>query len=177
MKSKIKISIAKQEDFEAFYQLITKTLKEGYFLYSPHSSSFILQEGLSKKSLWEEFKKGNKPLYLAYIDGQLVGYLLTFKSNGGVAFGHWLAVDRGFQRRGVALALLKFWEREAKKQGAHKLQLWTTENDIQFYKKVGFTLGGEFPDSWYGLDHYLFYKTLRKSSEKNFLRKYLKSKY
>lgn len=175
MKKEIKIRIAKQEDFEAFYRLITKTLKEGYFLYSPHSSSFILQSGLSKKNLKEEFKKGNKPLYLAYIGRKLIGYLLTFKSNGGVSFGHWLAVDRNFQQRGVASALLKFWEKEAKKQGAHKLQLWTTENDIQFYKKVGFTQGGKFPDSWYSLDHYLFYKTLRKSKEKNFLQEYLKN--
>lgn len=174
MKNEIKIRIAKQEDFEAFYKLFKKTLKGNYFLYSLNSVNFLLDVSVTRDFLKQELQNGNKTLYLAHSGRSIAGYLLTNKVHGGVGFGHWLGVDKKFQKHGAASSLLSYWEKDVLGKGAHILQLWTTENNLDFYKNRGFTLGGNFPDSWFGVDHFLFYKTLRKSSEKNFLKEYLK---
>ena len=172
MKKSIKIVKATAREFEAFYRLWRKTLKKGLFLYPENAINFMIVEDLPKKNLKEKISH----LFLAYHGVKLIGYLLTNKTRGGMAFGHWLGVDSKFQKQGTASALLSFWEKHDLSEGAHKLWLWTTKNNIDFYKNRGFILLGEFPDSFFGLDHFLFYKTLRKSDEKIFPGKYLKKK-
>jgi len=171
--SNFKIAQAKVEDFDKFYNLLTKTLRGNYFLYSKNSIAFTLDEDLPKEDLKKYIKEGKRKLYLAFSKNNIIAYLLTFKPRAGVAFAQWLAVDKGFQKQGVASKLLSFWEKEALNDGAHILHLWTTKNDIPFYENRGFTKGGSFPQSWFGVDHYLFYKILRKPDEKLFLREYL----
>lgn len=85
-------------------------------------------------------------------------------------------LDSTFQKHGIASELLSLWEKDAFGEGAHILQLWTTKNDIPFYLNRGFKKGGSFPQSWFGVDHFLFYKILRKPNEKVFLKKYLAKK-
>lgn len=172
----IKVVKGKLNNFEEFYQLFKKALQDGLFLYSKNSVRFTLEEELPKNVLFEEIKERKKYFFLVYQNDKPAGYLLTNKTKGGVAFGHWLAVDSKYQKHGVASALLAFWEKDALSEGAHILQLWTTKNNVSFYKRRGFTLGGNFPNSWFGLDHFLFYKTLRESDEKVFLRDFLKKK-
>ena len=172
----IKVVKGTLKQFEDFYKLWRKTLEEGLFLYSKNSVMFTIEEELPKEFLKAEIGKGNKYLFLTYQDNKPAGYLLTNKTKGGIAFGHWLGVDSKFQKQGVASTLLSFWEKDALKEGAHKLQLWTTRNNLTFYKNRGFIKGGNFPDSWFGVDHFLLYKTLRKSDEKLFLRDFLKAK-
>lgn len=174
--NRIIIRKGKTADFDAFYNFWKKSLTDGYFLYPKSSIPYILEETLPKGELKNNLKDGKKVVYLAYAGKRLVGYLLTNKQSGGVAFGHWLAVDADFRDRGVASKLLSFWEKAALAEGAHKLDLYTTKNDVGFYKKLGFILAGECPDCWYGLDHFWFYKTLRKPNEKLFLREFLKTK-
>ena len=172
----IKVIKGKLNKFEEFYQLFKKALQDGLFLYSKNSVRFTLEEELPKNILLDEISKGTEYFFLAYQNDKPVGYLLTNITKGGVTFGHWLAVDSKYQKHGIASSLLSFWEKDALGQGAHKLWLWTTKNNVSFYKRRGFTLGGEFPDSWFGLDHFLFYKTLRKSDEKVFLKEFLRKK-
>lgn len=172
----VKIIKGSLAQFEDFYKLWRKTLTDGLFLYSKNSVRFWLEEDLPKEVLKSEIRNGKKYFFLAYKNNKPAGYLLANKTRGGIAFGHWLGVDSKYQKHGLASALLSFWEQDALKEGAHKLQLWTTKNNVSFYKNRGFTKGGSFPDSWFGLDHFLFYKTLRKSDEKVFLRDFLKKK-
>ncbi|OGD84674.1 hypothetical protein A2165_02510 [Candidatus Curtissbacteria bacterium RBG_13_40_7] len=172
----IKVVKGTPEQFEDFYKLWKKTLEDGLFLYSKNSVMFTIEEELPKEFLKAEIEKGNKHFFLAYINNKPAGYLLTNKTKGGIAFGHWLGVDSKFQKQGTVSALLSFWEKDALKKGTHKLQLWTTKNNLAFYKNRGFIKGGDFPDSWFGIDHFLFYKTLRKSDEKVFLKDFLKKK-
>ena len=165
-----KIVKAKGKDFEKFYKFFEKTLKEKYFLYPKESAAYIINAGLPKKpQLKKEILKGDMPLYVTYEKTKLIGYFLTEKVYAGVAFGYWLAVDKDFRKRGVASGLLKRWERDVAKEGAHSLHLWTTENDIGFYEKRGFILGGKFENAWFGIDHYLFYKTIGKPNPKKYV--------
>lgn len=170
------VAKANLTDFNRFYKLLTKTLDGGYFLYSKNSSAFTLDEDLPKKDLRKYIKEGKRILYLAYSKNKVVAYLLTFKNHAGVAFAQWLAVDKDYQKHGIASKLLSLWEKEAFTGGAHLLHLWTTKNDIPFYLNRKFKKGGLFPQSWFGIDHYLFYKTLRKPDEKIFLKEYLAKK-
>ncbi len=103
-----------------------------------------------KKDLFNNLSEGKTRLFLAYINGRAVGYLLTSKQHGGVAFGDWLAVDKDFRDQGIASSLLSHWQQDALKQGAHMIQLFTTENDVGFYEKNGFIQGGSMPDAWFG---------------------------
>ena len=176
MINDIKITKAKISDFEKFYQLLTKTLMGNYFLYSKNSSAFTLDEDLPKKDLKKYIGEGKRILYLAYSKNKVVAYLLTFKAHAGVAFAQWLAVDKDYQKHSIASKLLSLWEKESLSNGAHILQLWTTKNDIPFYLNRKFKKGGIFPQSWFGVDHYLFYKILRKPDEKVFLKEYLAKK-
>lgn len=173
MTNDIKIAKAKTADLEKFYEFLTKTLMGEYFEYSKNSSAFTLDEDLPKKDLKKLIGEGKRILYLAYSKNKIVGYLLTFKPRAGVAFAQWLAVDKDFQKHGIASKLLSLWEKEALTDGAHLLHLWTTKNDIPFYLNRKFKKGGSFPQSWFGVDHYLFYKILRKPNEKVFLKGYL----
>lgn len=176
MTSGFRVARAGLADFEKFYKLLVKTLQGNYFLYSKNSCSFTLDEDLPKKDLKRYIKEGKRILFLAYSKNKVVGYLLTFKTRAGVSFAQWLAVDRAYQQHGIASKLLSLWEKESLSDGAHILQLWTTENDLPFYLGRGFTKGGSFPKSWFGVDHFLFYKVLRKPNEKLFLREYLEKK-
>lgn len=173
MTDKFIVRKANLSDFSEFYELLTKTLSGNYFVYSKNSRAFTLDEDLPKEDLRKYIKEGKRILFLAYSKNKAIGYLLTFKTRAGVAFAQWLAVDSAFQKHGIASGLLELWEKEAFGEGAHILQLWTTKNDIPFYLNRGFKKGGSFPQSWFGVDHFLFYKILRKPNEKVFLKEYL----
>lgn len=166
----IKVIKAKAKDFEKFYRLFKKTLQDGSFLYRKENTTYILNIGLSEKAqLKKDILKGERPLYIAYKKDKIVGYLLTKKEYAGVAFGHWLGVDSQFRHKGIGSELLISWEKDAKKMGVHVLQVWTTENDLGFYKKNRFVLGGKFEKAWFGLDHYLFYKIIGKPNPKKYV--------
>ena len=94
-----KVKVEKGGKFEVFYKLWRKTLEGGLFLYSEDSVRFIIDEELPNEFLRTEIETGNKYLFLAYIDNKPAGYLLTNKTKGGIAFGHWLGVDSQFQRQ------------------------------------------------------------------------------
>lgn len=156
-----KVVKAKAADFNKFFDFFKKTLHEEYFLYAKTNANYLLKRSLPKKSqLKKDVLVGRRPLYLVYQQSNIVGYLLAEENFGGVAFGHWLAVDKAFRNQDLASELLKVWKKDSLKQGAHVLQLWTTENDPGFYGKKGFTLGGKFAKAWLGIDHYLFYKII-----------------
>lgn len=176
MKTIFKVAKAGPSDFEKFYSLLVKTLREDYFVYSKNSRAFTLDEDLPKEDLKKYIKEGKRILFLAYSKDKVIGYLVTFKTRAGVSFAHWLAVDKGYQELGIATSLLNLWENKAFAEGAHILQLWTTKNDVKFYLNRGFKKGGEFPQSWFGVNHYLIYKILRKPNEKVFLKEYLAKK-
>lgn len=165
-----KIIKSRAKDLNRFFKLFEKSLKEEYFLYPKENASYLIHASFPKKAqLKKDILNGKKSLYLFYKKARLVGYLLTEENFAGVAFGHWLAVDKNFRNKGVATSLLATWEKDALSQDAHALQLWTTENDIGFYKKKGYILGGKFEKAWLGIDHYLFYKIIGKPNPKKYI--------
>lgn len=167
---------AKKEDFCDFYFFFEKSIKKQFPYYSANSAAFILEKDYTKDFLKKELQERRKLLFLSKHEGKIVGFLLVAKVYVGLSLGNWIAVMPEFQGKGIASKLLHLWEEDAHSQGAHKLWLWTTEDRVSFYKNRGFIFMGSISEAWHGIDHYLFYKTLQKPKEENYLHNFLKGK-
>jgi ribosomal protein S18 acetylase RimI-like enzyme len=164
------------KDIDQFYPFFKKCIKENFPQYTQNVSDFYLEVDYSEMAMRTALLEKKETLYLAFHKSILIGLLLTQKVYGGVCWAIWLAVDSEFQNLGCASSLLSLWEHDVLKDGGHMVHLWTSKNNIPFYTKRGFTLMGEYPQSWFGLDSYFFYKTLAPAEEKNYLREYLSKK-
>lgn len=165
-----------RKDIPAFLAFFKNSLPLLFSFYSPNSIGYTVEVDYGPQFLTEKLNKGEKKLYLALKENKIIGYLLVMESIAGVSSAEWLGVSKQYQKQGIASHLLAFWEQEALAEGAHALQLWTTENNVEFYKKRGLSCGGVFPKAWHGEDCYLIYKNLREPDEKNFLKNYLEQK-
>lgn len=173
MNSDITFRTGKTEDIPAFLAFFKTSLPTLFTQYSSNSINYEVEDDYGPQFLTEKLGNGEKKVYLALKEDCVVGYLLVMKSIAGVSFADWLGVGTTHQKKGIASKLLTFWEQEALVEGAHILQLWTTKNNVEFYKKRGFVCGGLFPKAWHGEDCYLIYRILREPEEKNFLKEYL----
>lgn len=173
----ITYSFAKPSDYEIFYEIFIKSLKKQFPEYSKNSISYLTEVDWSWKWINKQLKIKKKIALLAKNEKrEIVGFLLYSKNYGGVSLISWLAVEEKFQGQGIATNLLSIWEKDAHENGAHALQVWTTKKNSEFYKNRGFTLSGELPSFWFGIDHLLFYKIIGKPDEKNYLRDFLEEK-
>lgn len=173
---KFKIKLAGLKDLSSFFRAFSASLKKQFPEYSKNTITYFLEEEFNKNSIRKKIKTKEKQLFLAIVDKKVIGYLLASVPYGGIGFCNWIAVNSEYQKQGIASALLEKWEKQALKDGAHKLQLWSDKRNINLYKNRDYNLVGYIPDNWFGANDYLFYKPLRKAKESNFLRDFLKKK-
>jgi ribosomal protein S18 acetylase RimI-like enzyme len=159
------------KEVQEFYNYFSLTLSENFPHYTKKTIKYFTGKAFTEEAFWKDVKTGERKIYLAVIKNKIVGYLVSLPSYGGIGFCNWVAVDKNYRGLGIASALLDIWEKDALEEGAHKLELWTDQRNISFYKKRGFELLGKIPDNYFGKDDYLFYKTLRKSSEANLFKR------
>jgi ribosomal protein S18 acetylase RimI-like enzyme len=167
---------ATTKDFDLFYPFFTKSIKDQFKQFTSAVKDLYSTDEYSELTIKKDISNKKKKLFLAFHNNTIVGYLLVAKPYGGVGFADWLAVDPSFQKHGIATLLLSLWEKDIIKEGGHVVQLWTSKNNIPFYKNRGYILIGEFPQAWFGVDYYHFYKPLALPEEKNYLREYLAKK-
>jgi ribosomal protein S18 acetylase RimI-like enzyme len=159
--------------FLAYFRTSTPLL---FPQYSSNMLGYLIDVDYSPEWLAERLSKKAKKVYIAKHRGEIVGYLLVSRPNAGIAFGDWLAVDKEFQKKGIATSLLSMWEKDVLAYGGHNIYLWTYEHNIDFYKKRGFVQGGFLPKGWGGEDAYFMYKIIAEPKEENYLRHYLEKK-
>jgi len=164
------------KDFDLFYPFFTKSIKDQFKQFTSAVKELYSTGEYAELTIKKDISNKKKNLLLAFHNNTIVGYLLVSKPYGGVGFADWLAVDPSFQKHGIATSLLSLWEKDIFKEGGHVAQLWTSKHNIPFYKNRGYILIGEFPQAWFGLDYYHFYKSLAEPEEKNYLREYLSKK-
>ena len=174
MRFKIRTAVAK--DLKSFFQTFGKSLRKDFPEYSKDIISYFLKDVFSLKSYKEEIKKGTCQIFLALVNNEIVGYLVSTHPYGGVGFCNWIFVHPDYRKQGLASALREAWEKKAQKDGAHKVHVWIVGRNIKFYKKRGYRMAGRIPDDFFGANDILLYKTLGKSSEKNFLKDFLEIK-
>ncbi len=88
-------------------------------------------------------------VYIATVDGSAVGFVyVQFYEWNRLAQIQGLAVDPGYQRRGVATELVKKAERFAREKGARGVYVDTptlNRKGRDFYEAVGYSYGYEMP--------------------------------
>ncbi|MCD6541474.1 GNAT family N-acetyltransferase [Candidatus Bipolaricaulota bacterium] len=89
-----------------------------------------------------EFREKGYPIYVAELEGRLVGYLVL-RVEGDVVWAEQLYVEPGFRRRGVGSALYAKAEELCEKLGGDTVYNWVHPNNhviIAFLKKRGYTV-------------------------------------
>lgn len=170
MQGKYIFKKATLKDLDRFFVFFSQSIKEQFPQYTPKTRDYFIQKEYSPQSLKVRLKSKDIIIYLAIQDKQIVGYLMTGIIVGGVCLAIWLAVSGQHQGQGIGSQLLQMWEKDAKSFGIHKLHLWTDNKNVDFYKRRGFRLLGKISKNYYGVNDYLFYKSIQKPIEKNFLK-------
>jgi len=158
------------KDLDKFFVFFSRSLKKQFLQYTLKTREYFIQKEYYLQSLRARLKSKDIIIYLAMQDKEAVGYLMTGVIVGGVCLALWLAVSEEHQGQGIGSKLLQMWEKDAKVSGIHKLHLWTDKKNLDFYKRRGFKLLGKISKNYYGVDDYLFYKSIQKPIEKNFLK-------
>lgn len=160
---------AQTEDIDELYRFSSEKTPE-YF--SDTYTKKTLDHFVSKKDSKEALSKGieNGLILLALDSGRIIGYLSAkSKVYAGVWLSNWIMVDQKYRGQGIATHLIKQWEEEGIKRGAHCLMLFTENRNIDFYKKRGFTLMGIMKKGYYGADDVWFYRIIQEPKEENYL--------
>src|SRR3989339_297368 len=177
MIQEILFSKLNKNEIKDFLDYFKKSVKDLFPQYSHNSFLYTVDVDYGPEWLTSKILSNGKIVYLAKKENNIIGYLLTTKSIAGVSYADWLAVDKKFQKKGVASNLISMWENDTLNAGGHALYLWTTSNNnIKFYENRGFIFSGKFPKAWHGHDVYLMYKIIREPKEENYLRDYLGKK-
>ena len=159
--SKVKIKKATISDIEPFWNLFKDSVKTQFPQYSFKVKKLFLKKYFTKKSFVGDLKRKKIDLLLAFINNQIVGYLLALPPYGGISYISWIAVKDSFRKKGIGSSLLKEYEIVAKRKGIHKIHLWTDRRNLRFYKKNGWTPVGHIPKNYFGADDWLFYKSIQ----------------
>lgn len=173
----ITFSEGKLPEFNKFYKLFSKSLKEQFDNFPKNAIAFYLEVGYPRLVLKKQIKNGKRNILLAKNSkNEVVGYLLSSQDWGGVNIALWLGVEKEYQKRGIATKLLKVWEESSKKHKNHALLLYTRKANRAFYKNRGFLETGLLPGFWFGVDSYVFYKKIGIAKEENYLADFLKNR-
>ncbi len=157
----IKIKKASAQSLDAFWDLFSETVRNQFPEYSLKVKNYFLKKYWIKKNIKKWLKNKTITLLVALDNNEIIGYLMTEHPFGGIAYIIWLAVEKSFQSKGIGSQLLEKYEVIAKKQGIHKIHLWTNKRNIKFYKKNGYKLVGCIPQNYFGSDDYLFYREIQ----------------
>ena len=167
----MKIRIISETDVEKFHKVFSLVLSEGFPEYSSELIKFFVEKDFSATLVSQKMKDGTYSILAAEEKNQIVGFLVFEKLYGGVSYCPWLGVIKEMRGRGVGKTLVEKWEEEIKKIGGHKLMMMTQANiNRKIFTKYGFTEEGHEEKSWFGLDAWVFGKTVGKPKESVFLK-------
>ncbi len=167
--TEISYRLAQDSDIKDFFTFFSDSIHHQFTAYTPRVQDYFVEKDYHLTWLTKAVSEKSKIIFLALSDKKIIGYLMVSKVYGGVSMANWIAVSPNYQRRGIAKELLNMWEKWSLKSGAHSLQLWTENHNLDFYQKRGFFYGGNFPNGWFGVDTNLFYKNIANHDESRYL--------
>jgi GNAT superfamily N-acetyltransferase len=161
----IKVKKATIKDIEMFWNLFRSSVKNLFPEYSVSVKAIneIFRKRFSKNVFRQRIQEKNLIVLIASRGKNPAGFLVANLPSGGMSLVIWLAVIANFQKIGIGSLLLRKYERIAKKQEIHKINLWTYKRNLSFYKKNGYKLAGFIPKAYYGVDGYILYKSIQRS--------------
>ncbi len=159
---KFKIEPLQAADWLEFYSCFQEILTSDFGQYLPEKKEIILKKIYSEKKLKDNFQAGKKQILVAKLDRKVGGFLIYVLGVGGISYINWLGVRKELRRKGIGRKLIEAWEKEALKEGVHKLSISTTDKkNKNFYQKLNFRLEGERRKHRWGLDYLLFGKLIK----------------
>jgi ribosomal protein S18 acetylase RimI-like enzyme len=168
---KVKIEKLVLKDLNGFFKVFEEVIREGFPYYSKNLQDYFTKKDYSKKVFTKNLKEKKRAIFIALVGGEMTGFLVADKPYGGVSFAPWLGVKREFRGKGVGRKLMSYWEKWAKRKGAHSLLLSTSNRKTKdFYLKCGFKYFGTEKKTYFGLDHHVFGKLISKPNERKILR-------
>ena len=171
MDKRVIIEKVIEKDLDEFFKVFSGLIQSEMLEYSERTRKYFYtnNRAINKKVLKRKLGEGNIVLS-ATLKKKIVGILIADRPFGGISICHWLAVDRQFQMMGIGRSLLLGWEKISKDDGAHGLRLETDKRNIDFYKKMGFSLIGLDKRGEFGTDNYVMKKLIQTPKEENFLK-------
>ena len=160
------IKSLKREDLPSLRRIYIKTIHDDFPEYGKKTLDHFTSRAYWKKMANLEVKLG------AFWDGELVGFLLASRPEGGVLSIYWLSVGRNYRGRGIGTALLSHAEKKALKMGVHNIRVDCDKRLCRFYKKHGFEVMALDKKGYYGVDNYIMRKIIAEPKEKNFLNRF-----
>lgn len=167
-----KISILNKNDIGSFYPIFAQTMQTVFTCYDKKIIDFFLDKVYTPANLIYWLNNNLKIIFVAKKSLHLIGFAMIDQPYGGVSFCRWLAVSSQYQRQGVGSKLISTWEKFAKTQGCHKIELASQPLAKKFYEKVGLTLEGERKLSYFGINQFVFGKVIGKPMEKTMMKYY-----
>jgi len=149
-------------DVTRFYPTFVDVLNTQFPGYSEKVKSYLLERIYNVQTLQYWIRRNEKIILIGENTetNSIVGFAVIDMPYGGVSFCRWLGILPEFQRVGIGKMLVNEWEKLAKLDKAHKMEVAGQPTAKGFYEKMGLNLEGFRKASYFGINQYLFGKVL-----------------
>lgn len=154
------IKQATTSDLDAFYEVFTEIMHEGYAGYTETLINHFLSKDYSKNNFFLWLERFFRNIYIAVESDEVIGFIVGDYTYGGVAFISWLGVKKKYRKKGVGLSLFTVYEDFAKSKKAHMIELYTYPKVEAFYLKLGFKRVGVREQGYFGQKNLIMNKKL-----------------
>jgi ribosomal protein S18 acetylase RimI-like enzyme len=148
------------ENLGEFFPFFEKLMRENFPFYHPKVINYFLTNIYTRQNLYHQLKNNQRIILVAYEEKEPLGFAMIDEPYGGVSFLRWLAVSKNQQGKGVGKALIFEWEKMAKDQGCHKMELAAYPLVASFYEKCGFEKEGLRKMSYFGINQIIMGKVV-----------------
>ena len=156
------ISSLKPENLADFFPFFEKLMRENFAFYHPKVIDYFLTKIYNQPNLYYQLQNNYRTILVAYEEKQPLGFAMIDEPYGGVSFLRWLSVDKNHQKKGVGKALVLEWEKIAKNQGCHKMEVASYPLVASFYERCGFEKEGLRKMSYFGINQIAMGKMIGK---------------
>lgn len=155
--------------FPNFYELFKELMLEGYQHFPSELREYFLKRDYAQENFAYWLEKNYRKMIIATETSsdakqtppvEIKGFLVGDHTYGGVGFISWLGVKKEFRKQGIGTQLLKVYEIYARSKKAHLLELYTSENNVNFYQNQGFSEIGRRQEGFYGQKNIIMNKPL-----------------
>jgi N-acetylglutamate synthase-like GNAT family acetyltransferase len=139
----ISIKIPKtREDFKAYYELRYKVLRAPW--------------GQPKDTEKDDYEPISQHfMAIDETNGKVVGVIKMFEKSEGVGWVSHLAIDPGYQKKGVGKLLMDTVEHAAREKGYHVIGCMSRLNTTAYFERMGFVTAG-LPTQYFGTTQVLW---------------------
>ena len=125
-----------REDFKAYYELRYRVLRAPW--------------GQPKDTEKDDYEPISQHfMAIDEANGKVVGVIKMFEKSEGVGWVSHLAIDPGYQKKGVGKLLMDTVEHAAREKGYHVIGCMSRLNTTAYFERMGFVTAG-LPTQYFG---------------------------